>query len=99
MIKNGVDLLGVSPQMVIAYVIAQKVYTDRGYDCIITSAVDGRHERHSHHRKGCAIDLRINNIPADILPEIVAKIKNALGMQFQVILESDHIHLEFDPRY
>ena len=41
MIKNGVDLRGLTPQMAIAYTIATKCYGQ--YDCVITSANDSKH--------------------------------------------------------
>ena len=33
----------------------------------------------------------------DICPEIVADVKKALTLEFYVVLERDHIHLEVQP--
>lgn len=97
MIKHNVNVLGITPQMVLAYVIAQRLFNQHGYDCVITSATDGPHGRHSHHYKGHALDLRSRMIPESRRQAMAAALGAALGPQYQVILEADHIHIEFDP--
>lgn len=96
MIKNGVDLRGLSPQMAIAYTIATKCYGQ--YDCVITSASDGKHGPNSLHYKGCALDLRTRHLNGQQLQAIYAELKESLGDQFDVVLEADHIHLEYQPK-
>ena len=96
MIKNGVDLRGLTPQMAIAYTIATKCYGQ--YDCVITSANDSKHGPNSLHYKGCALDLRTRHINGQGLQLVVDKLKEALGEQFDVVLEADHIHLEYQPK-
>jgi len=101
MIKLGVDLRGLTPQMAIAYTIACMVYlkvTNNPYACVITSGSDGKHGPNSLHYKGKALDLRINTILKEQLPTVHKELKWALGEQFDVVLESDHFHLEFDPK-
>jgi len=82
--------------MAIAYTIACKCYGQ--YDCVITSASDGKHGPNSLHYSGQALDLRTRHIHGQGLQLVVDKLREALGSQFDVVLESDHIHLEFDPR-
>lgn len=99
MIKAGVDLRGLVPQMAVAYAIAQEIYRDRGQRCTITAGADGRHGPNSlHSRDGLcrAIDLRTRVLedPSAVADELRA----ALGSQFDVVLEPDHIHVEFDPK-
>lgn len=96
MIKNGVDLRGLTPQMAIAYTIACRCYGQ--YDCVITSASDGKHGPNSLHYKGQALDLRTRHINGQGLQLVVDKLREALGAQYDVVLESDHIHVEFDPK-
>jgi hypothetical protein len=91
-IKPGVNLLGLSPQMEIAVQVVNGVFAEANLDCVITSACDSVHGKHSHHYKGHAVDFRM-----PIVPSIVEKIAEALGPQFQVINETNHIHVEFDP--
>ena len=94
MLKNGVDLRGLSPQMAIAYTIACKCYGQ--YDCVITSANDSKHGPNSLHYKGQALDLRTRHLNGQGLQSVYHKLKESLGEQFDVVLESDHIHLEWD---
>ena len=96
MIKSGVDLRGLTPQMAIAYTIACRCYGQ--YDCVITSASDGKHGPNSLHYNGQALDLRTRHINGQGLQLVVDKLKEALGSQFDVVLESDHMHLEWQPK-
>ena len=96
MIKSGVDLRGLSPQMAIAYTIACRCYGQ--YDCVITSASDGKHGPNSLHYKGQALDLRTRHINGQGLQAIYNKLKESLGEQFDVVLEADHFHLEYQPK-
>lgn len=104
MIKLGVDLRGLTPQMAVAHTIACWVYfkcTGNPSACVITSARDGTHGPNSlHSRNGqCnALDLRTNTLTAEQLPHVVKDLTRALGEQFDVVLESDHIHIEWDPK-
>ena len=98
MIKTGVDLRGLAPQMAIAYSIAQQIYHEvAGVCCVITSASDGKHLPNSLHYCGKALDLRTNSLrPEQVHPVFVA-LKDALHPGgFDVVLERDHIHVEFD---
>lgn len=68
-----------------------------GRDAIITSARDGVHKRASLHYQGQAIDLRTFDMPPGREHDVVRELKNVLGPDFDVVLEPDHIHLEYDP--
>ena len=96
MIKSGVDLRGLSPQMAIAYTIACKCYGQ--YDCVITSGSDGKHGPNSLHYSGKALDLRTRHLHGQAVQQIVDRLKEALGEQFDVVPEADHVHLEFQPK-
>lgn len=98
MIKQGVDIRGIKHETVLAFSIAQRVYQRFGLDCCITSCRDGEHKRKSKHYDGYAIDLRTSNIPRNDRQLVCDRIIAALGQQFDVLLEPDHIHIEFDPR-
>jgi len=98
MLKSGVDLRGIKPQMAVAYTIASHIYRGLGYHCTITSASDGKHGPNSLHYSGNALDLRTRDCKPDDLQMIYTSLRNALGGQFDVVLEKDHIHVEFDPK-
>ena len=98
-IKDGVSILGLDPKMILALIIADQIYSDHNIEeCVLTSATDSKHSEHSHHLKGLAIDLRTNNIGINMRQPIVNVLQKALGSQYQVIFEVDHIHVEFDPK-
>lgn len=97
MIKPGVDLRGLTPQMAVAYTIALDVYREKvGMVCVITSASDGKHGPNSLHYSGKALDLRMNSLRPEQIHPVYVALKTALGEQFDVVLESDHIHVEWD---
>ena len=98
MIKNGVDLRGLSPQMAIAYTIACGIYAGHGKRCRITSGVEGKHGPNSLHYKGQALDLGTREYPEQLKVLIRDELKEALGAQFDVVLEATHLHIEFDPK-
>lgn len=98
MIKVGVDLRGLKPQMAIAYTIASQVYAKQKALCVITSGTDGKHGPNSLHYSGNALDLRTNMLTKEQQDLVLRDLVVALGGQFDVVLESDHLHVEFDPK-
>ncbi len=99
-IKAGVRLHGLTPQILIGLAAAECAYSETGYDVVITSGVEAKHKAlKSKHYTGNAIDLRINHIMDPLIHKrIVKRLQDALP-GFNVILESDHIHMEWDPTY
>lgn len=65
-------------------------------DLVVTSICDGEHSRTSLHWSGCAADLRRWNIPDP--NSFVDWLREALTDEFDVVLEDDHIHMEFQPK-
>lgn len=96
--QGGARILGLRPEIVIGLTIANDVYREFGFDCIVTAGIDGSHSRGSIHYKGLAVDLRARHIPATEQPKITAKLQERLGDDFDVVFEGDHWHLEFDPK-
>ena len=45
-----------------------------------------------------ALDLRTRHMNGQGLQAVYHKLKEELGEQFDVVLESDHIHLEYQPK-
>lgn len=97
-IKPGVRITGMRPEILLAVVAAERVYAQAGFDCTITACVDGRHTTGSLHYAGAAIDVRTRNVPADRLPKVAGQIRECLAGDFDVILESTHLHIEFQPK-
>ena len=69
-------------------------------EMVITSCTDGKEWRtpQSKHRTGHAFDIRIRDLPDSAWRTLAAQIAEALGKEFDVVLEKDHIHVEFDPK-
>jgi hypothetical protein len=97
-VKTGVLLAGLQPEMLIAIDAANLVYSVHNKDCVITSARGDTHSNHSHHYKGLAVDLRTRHLVEPVKIKIVDALQTALGAEYQVIPESTHIHVEYDPK-
>ncbi len=95
MIKPGVDVRGIQPEILLARIIAGEIFARYGVAAIITSALDGKHSKNSKHYTGQAIDLRTRHMDARLRPVIAEAIKKALGRRYFVLLEKDHIHVQF----
>ena len=100
LLKSDVDLRGMQPQILVAMIAAERIYQEAGRELMITSVTDGKHMEGSLHYKGHAVDMRTTavGIPAETVQRIAAKVKSALGPQFDVVVEGDHLHVEFDPK-
>jgi len=97
-LKPGVKPAGLKPELVLALIVAESVYQNYGYEMTVTSINDGTHGRQTLHDFGYAADLRTRNVPESEREPMVTEIQQRLGDQYDVILENDHIHLEYDPR-
>jgi len=93
---DSVKFNDLQPQTVLALFRVDEVYTKFGYEFWITSLNDKTHAPGSLHFKGRAFDCRTKNVDADILVSLHAAIAACLGPQFDVVLESDHIHVEYE---
>ena len=92
--KNGVKVNGIKPEMTLAIMMVNTVIPG----ATITSVIDGKHSRTSLHYVGYAIDVRTRDIKPKMQTEYVRQLKEALTDEYDVILESDHIHIEFQPK-
>lgn len=96
-LKKGV-ILSLSASMARALpgieVCVEKV-TER--ELVITSASDGAHRLGSRHYTGEAIDIRTMYLDAHGKDVLRAALASVLGVSFDVVVEADHIHIEYDP--
>lgn len=97
-LKPGVRIAGLRPELLLAVVAAERVYEEAGHDLTITACVDGKHTAGSLHYAGAAIDIRTRDIPLADVQKLIARIKTCLGEDFDVVLETDHLHLEYQPK-
>jgi hypothetical protein len=97
-VKIPPSLKGIQPQIVAAFPIIESVFLSFGKESILTSGTEGQHMAGSLHPKGLAADWRIHHVPQAMHAQLIEKLQKALGKEFQVILELDHAHVEFDPK-
>jgi len=106
-VKKGVSLAGVKPPLL--YKLRPMSYLwfaffDDDQDGItITSgsegyAGDGVHGSHSLHYTGNAIDLRVKDVDSERAGrEFCRSLIFLLGIDYDIVFEGDHIHVEYDP--
>lgn len=75
-----------------------KLVNGINYEMTITSGNDGIHMKNSKHYKNEAIDIRTRDMEESkkILTQLW--LKKWLGLNYDIILEKDHIHIEYDPK-
>ena len=86
---------GMRVEVLLAIVIAHELYRENAETLTITSLMDGKHMKGSLHYVGAATDLRL---PKRNVRVIVRELAKRLGADYDVVLEKDHIHLEFQPK-
>jgi hypothetical protein len=102
-LKPNVRIFGLRPELIVALLVVQLAFSELGYDCIITTALDGVHSVGSEHYNGLALDFRTKHVPGSVIYGLRQRIADSLGADFDVLYEgagSDnaHLHVEFDPK-
>lgn len=95
-LKAGVTLASV-PEMEYARSVVASVFRRYSYPLTITSGTDGTHMSTSLHYIGRAEDYRTSDVHPVDLPQMVAEIRSILGSAYDVVIESTHLHVEYDP--
>lgn len=97
-LKSGVRVNGIKPETILAMLITERVFQRHGAELTITSLLDGKHSPNSLHYRGFAFDARTRDIEQAKRPELRDAVSEALGNEFDVVLEETHLHVEFDPK-
>ena len=102
-IKPGVSVRGLQPEMLLALMIADEKLKDRGFVRVLTSGTEGEHGPGSLHYVGLAGDLRTGTggILRPDARKLTNEIRKALGgdnSEYDVVCESNHIHIEYQPK-
>ena len=98
MIKKGVKARGVRPEIVLAIQEAREVYRDLDAELVITSLLDSKHMKDSLHYNGLAVDLRTRHLSQADRATAAARLRLVLGPEYDVVRESEHIHVEHEPK-
>lgn len=95
LLKTGIDISRLKPPIrkklnLISSIVNQ--YSEK--ELVITSTYEGTHSPGSLHYADLAIDIRRTTRQSIIINNL----RQALGKNYDVILESTHVHIEYDPR-
>ena len=96
-IKSNVSIRNIRPQMVLAAMVVAQYCEEINAECTITSGDDGTHGADSLHPYGLALDFRNRDLTMSEKESMREQIAKRLGPDFDVVLESTHLHVEYDP--
>lgn len=98
-IKPGVRLDGLDLQRMAPVIesVADE-FSARHVQPMITSGLDGHHKKGSLHYDGRALDWRTRDLRKWERKPAAKKIRAMLGRDYDVVLESTHLHIEYDPK-
>lgn len=99
-LKSGASLKGVQWQMFYASIQVEVVCVRWGVECVITSGTDGSHGLHNAtlHPAGLALDYRTRELRTVDVPAFAREVRLILGKDYDVVIESDHLHVEYQPK-
>lgn len=99
--KDGVNITGIRTELLFGLMVCETVCQEVGVELFITSLNDSRHSLTSLHYAGAAWDMRtttFNVMTETQAQQVVDRLKIALPDDYDVVLESNHIHVEWQPR-
>ncbi|MEQ8504574.1 MAG: hypothetical protein RIB80_04560 [Rhodospirillales bacterium] len=97
-LKPGVRIHGIRPETHIGITICWSVFQSLGLDMTVTSVTEGKHSRGSLHYQGAAFDLRTRDMTFEQKHAAVQGLADALGDDFDVVVEKTHLHIEYQPK-
>lgn len=88
------------PEILAVYCILQALSAraDLGYTPTVTSANDSAHVPDSRHYMDLAIDIRTHDMRPCVKEVYIKTLNTSLSSDYQVIVESDHIHVQYHPK-
>lgn len=97
-VKTGVSVAKCKGVMFHAAIVAEQVFRHFGYaEAIITGGDEDGH-RTRKHPDGEALDFRIWYLAKESVVAIADEIRRRLPEDYDVVVEADHIHVEWDPK-
>jgi len=98
--KQGVSIRGLREEMhfALGQIDAAANSMTPTYVPTCTSGVDGKHSPTSLHYDGRAVDIRTRDLPPESVDEFEWRIRAHLSDDYDVVLERDHIHVEWQPK-
>lgn len=95
LIKAGVDISRLKREIRKALPVVDSVYASFDEEMVVTSTYEGNHGAGSLHYADEAFDTRKS---LAFYQRIKMEIKKRLGNDYDVVIEQDHIHIEYDPK-
>lgn len=95
LIKAGVDISRLNRKIRRALSAAEAAYSEDSELFVVTSTYESNHGAGSLHYGNDAFDC---NLPVKNPTNVVKDIKSRLGLNYDVVLEYNHIHIEYDPK-
>lgn len=96
LLKLGVDISRLEDPMRRALNQVEAVFKANGEEAIVTSTYEGNHMPSSLHYRNRAADFRLPPPPKSA--KIAGELRLSLGPRFDVVVERDHFHVEYDPK-
>lgn len=96
--KASVRHNGLQPEITNILPEIERIWRKYGQEVVVTSAMDGTHMHNSKHYEGLAIDLRTRYFDKIDRLNAFYELKNALGSDYDVVMEISHLHVEYDPK-
>ena len=96
--KDGVSVFGIKEETITVIAILNYYFvTNIDKPLVITSCSDGKHMKNSKHYSGYAIDIRTRHLNTSEINKLKSWFVNHHGMKYDMVIEKDHIHVEYDP--
>jgi len=98
--KKGTDakVKGMQTEVLLAMVITNELLLKMFKKDLTLTSVTDSHTPPSLHPKGQAFDMRIWGISGVEQVKFKSELSQLLGDEYDVVIEKDHIHVEFDPK-
>ena len=98
-VKEGASLTHLDPRVEAALPTICKVWEAETLQIVVfTAGRDGVHGLNSLHYEGRALDCRTRTLKIDQINAVKDALKAALGPDWDVVIEADHLHIELDRR-
>lgn len=95
-LKHSVSLKGLGPEILPAWFVTNQFFEGIKKEFTITSVSDGNHKPNSLHYSGKAFDFRTEHLNDTEIQACLNYLRFRLDKQYDVVLEVDHIHVEWD---
>jgi len=95
LLKLGVDISRLNRPIRRTLTPVDKIFSSYNEEAVITSTYESDHVPSSLHYNDDAYDVRR---PGKHVHEILPAIKDRLGRHYDIVLEAEHIHIEYDPK-